>query len=292
MSSTHTPQARHRVLDAGAVCPGAGWRRLWIGLLAAPALLAAAGCSRSAPTREPATPAPEQPSTGAPASKTAASATPAKDVQPGAPAKAALESPFPGGKREAHQPAPGAVRAAQAGSPDRIPGVPSLALPAPSRSPFRSQDAFEAKAGPGRATPRTARGAAPAPGPKAGQTMRGWPPVPPALTPPFPFGVAPSGADRSPAGRREQPGERAPGAATPGAPGSPAPDAPARLLLTAVIMGAPPMAVIEGDSAHYIVQPGDAVGSGYRVAIISLERVVLRASGRPDIVLRLRASSG
>jgi hypothetical protein len=64
------------------------------------------------------------------------------------------------------------------------------------------------------------------------------------------------------------------------------------LQLTGVIDGQPLMAILQGEKAHYIVQEGDAVPGGYRVASISLQRVVLHGRDRSSTVLRLGGKSG
>jgi hypothetical protein len=70
-----------------------------------------------------------------------------------------------------------------------------------------------------------------------------------------------------------------------------APPAPA-LQLTGIINGAPRMAVIEGEKAHYIVREGDLIAGGYRVASISPYKVVLLSGDSRSLVLRFGRKGG
>lgn len=243
---------------------------------------AAAGCQRAVP---------------AATSEAAQAATPAAADPPAASARAETSSgsatttsakgtgAVPAGGRAAGQPAAkvAVARITPAGAADEIPGVPRVRLPAAKHSPFRSEDGY---LGPDpRARGASTGGARGRSGPAASGGRRYRPPTTPPMLP-FPvagvppeppaLGMAPQGV--TPAPRREP------------APAAPAPAA--QFQLTAIIMGQPPMAVIEGERAHYIVQPGDLVGSGYRVASISLQQVVLRDEEDRPLVLRLGGTKG
>jgi len=52
------------------------------------------------------------------------------------------------------------------------------------------------------------------------------------------------------------------------------------------------MAVIEGETAHYIVREGDRVAGGYRVASISPQKVMLRSEDNRTVVLRFGRKGG
>ncbi|HHX38759.1 MAG TPA: general secretion pathway protein GspB [Armatimonadetes bacterium] len=64
------------------------------------------------------------------------------------------------------------------------------------------------------------------------------------------------------------------------------------LQLTGIIDGDPRMAVIEGETAHYIVREGDRVAGGYRVASISPQKVMLRSEDNRTVVLRFGRKGG
>lgn len=250
-------------------------RRLWIiAAVLAFALGGAVGCRRGQPPEKAAPPATNAPG-NAPASSGQAGSAPAANTPAGS---AGIESPFPGKAKADGAPAKTAatVRVAAVPASDRIPGVPTVALPPPKKSPFRERgldgpSTSGAKTG-GNAAPRVGMGPPPRP-------INVWP----GLND-LPGGLPP--ADIRPVG----PG--LPGSSTPGAPPVSVPPAPSLAVqLTGVIRGEPPMAILEGEQAHYIVQEGDPLPGGYIVATISQQKVILRGGGGNTLVLRLGGKS-
>lgn len=187
------------------------------------------------------------------------------------------ESPFPGqagGARPVAQAAaPEAVNVVARRDPDTIPGVPKLSFPAPKRSPFRLEGVDE---GPSTEAKQTGPGMTIRPQDlgKAPMDMGGVRPLPPV-----PYALQDEG----------RPGPV--GIARTGEPGAAAAPPPA-LHLTGIINGAPRMAVIEGEKAHYIVREGDLVAGGYRVASISPYKVILLSGDSRSLVLRFGRKGG
>ncbi|HEX2999846.1 MAG TPA: hypothetical protein VHR86_06380, partial [Armatimonadota bacterium] len=190
--------------------------------------------------------------------------------------KARTESPFPG------RGALAIVRVSRR-SPDRIPGVPRLRLPAAGRSPFRSQELFDGRA---RLTKQSVKATPISPAikrlPSLLETSRVGPTLPPIAPLELPW--------QTPAASVQN---NVPALPVPGAIVSkPLPPPLPVMHLTGVIRGEPLLAIIEGEKEHYIVQPGDTVAGGYKVASITLQEVVLRTGDRRVLVLRLGGKRG
>lgn len=195
---------------------------------------------------------------------------------------AKVESPFPGqSTAESASSAAGtgstASRVIARRDPDTIPGVPRLPLPPPRRSPFR----LDGEGGEKRAAQKAA------PEVTIRRREAGKPPGEPLGVEPLPplAGPAPELVSH------EDP--RAPriGNSTP-VRGPIAGATPPALQLTGIIDGDPRMAVIEGETAHYIVREGDRVAGGYRVASISPQKVMLRSEDNRTVVLRFGRKGG
>jgi hypothetical protein len=199
---------------------------------------------------------------------------------------AKVESPFPGqsGGDPAGEPTANTAGAGSSGArtvarrdPDTIPGVPRLRLPPPRRSPFRLEGGKGEETAPEKAPPEVTIRLRDSDKPTGG--LLGVQPLPPmSATAP---GLAPHEGVRVPGSVSSPPEGGAAAAAT-----SPA------LQLTGIIDGDPRLAVIEGETAHYIVREGDRVVGGYRVASISPYKVMLLSDDSRTVILRFGRKGG